>query len=29
VLCTLSGPKARQRPVDDTSEYRPFVASLS
>jgi hypothetical protein len=25
VLCTLSGPKARQHPLDDTSEYRPFL----
>jgi hypothetical protein len=29
VLCTLSGPNARQRPRLDTSEYRPFVASRS
>jgi hypothetical protein len=29
VLCTLSGSKARQHPMDDTREYRPFVASPS
>jgi hypothetical protein len=29
VLCTLSGSKAREHPMDDTREYRPFVASPS
>jgi hypothetical protein len=29
VLCTLSGSKARQHPMGETREYRPFVASPS